>query len=232
MGLDDVMDGSNRTKYDMTAPAKLKILKPAHARELSQLIAIYQQAIDPTEQKTAGEIATMVSDPRYVLMVSEQSGAVNGFAITIFPADADFFLLEYMAVAASGRGQRIGEALFQEAYRYGSTRGPATMVLEVDEPGKSFNHDNDTEARYRFYRRLGCRRIGSLGYILPLETGGSPPPMMLLAYQVPALMSVSPERLRHWLETIYVTVYQKSAVDPRIGSMMSSAGRSYAALPM
>jgi len=220
----------------MTAPATLKILKPAHARELSQLIEIYQQAIDPTEQKTAGEIATMVSDPRYVLMVSEQGGAVNGFTITIFPAGADFFLLEYMAVAASGRGQRIGEALFQEAYRYGSTRGPATMVLEVDEPGKSSNPDNDTDARYRFYRRLGCRlgcrRIGSLGYILPLETGGAPPPMMLLTHQVPALMSVSPERLRHWLETIYVTVYQKSAVDPRIGSMISSAAASYPALPM
>ena len=210
----------------------IKSLKPRHSRELDQLIALYQDAIDPSEQKTPGEIRTMLSDPRYVMIVAEESGTVTGFAISMFPPAADFFLLEYMAVAANRRRNGIGELLFAEAYRYGSTRGPSTMLLEVDQPIGSANPSNDTEARYRFYRRLGCRRIATLDYLLPLETVGAPPPMMLLAYEVPALMAVSRERLRHWLETVYAKVYAKSPADHRIGAMMSQPVDVFPALPL
>ncbi len=227
----------------------IKVLRPGHTRELDQLIDLYREAIEPSEQKTVGEIQTMVSDPRYVLIVTEMGGAVTGFAISMFPPAADFFLLEYMAVAPAQRGQRIGELLFEEAYRYGSTRGPSTMLLEVDQPIASTSQNtgqntgqnsgqntvsptNHTEARVRFYRRLGCRKVAGLDYILPLETVGAPPPMMLLTYEVPAVMAVSRERLRHWLETTYVRVYGKTPTDPRIASMMAQPGDAFPALPL
>lgn len=216
-----------------TSPnSDFKVLSPEDRDELARLISIYQEAIEPSEQKSADAIAGMASDPRYVLMVAENAGAVNGFSISMFPPGADFFLLEYMAVSAVARGQRLGEALFDETYRYGSTRGPDTMLLEVDQPGRSPNAANDTEARYRFYRRMGCRRLSGVDYILPLETGGTPPPMMLLVHRQPAVVSIGIEQLRHWLETIYTAVYEQTRDDPRIVAMLSQVPHSVPALPL
>lgn len=202
-----------------------KPLVAGDSDDLEILIKIYQEAIDPSEQKRPAEIAAMLADPRYVLMVSRTGGAVSGFAISFFPDDADFWLLEYMAVASSMRGQRVGEAIFHETYHYGLERDPARiMVLEVDQPGSSTNPANDTHARFRFYRRVGCRRVGGLDYILPLDTGGTPPPMMLLTYRVPAIEAVTKIQVRHWLTRLFVDVYRKSASDPRINAMLSPLG--------
>ena len=83
--------------------------------------------------------------------LSRTGGQVSGFSIAFFPDGADFWLLEYMAVAASLRGKRVGEAIFQESYRYGLKRDPKRiMVLEIDRPGSSNNPGNDTQARFRF----------------------------------------------------------------------------------
>lgn len=216
----------------MTTTHTFVVLNESHQSELSRLIEIYQEAIDPSEQKTPAEITAMVADPRYALMVSITRGEVSGFSICLFPPGADFFLLEYMAIAAASRGKRVGEALFAESYRYGSARAADTMVLEVDMPGSSSNPDNDTEGRYRFYRRMECRRIDGLTYILPLETASTPPPMMLLVYRVPAVVSLDCGRLRTWLETIYETAYGKPRNDARITKMLAQAARTLAALPL
>lgn len=197
-------------------------LRRGAAADLASLIAIYQDAIDPSEQKTPAEIEAMLDDPRYLLFVSRTDGVVSGFAITFFPESADFWLLEYMAVAAAGRGRRIGEALFRESHRRGLARDPQrVMVLEVDQPGSSSNPANDTHGRYRFYQRVGCVRVGGLGYILPLETGTAPPAMMLLTYSEPALHVLPKARVAAWLSAIYSDVYGQKPDDPRIETMLS-----------
>jgi ribosomal protein S18 acetylase RimI-like enzyme len=193
--------------------------------DLSKLIEIYQEAIDPSEQKRPAEIAAMLTDPRYVLIVSRTGGAVSGFAISFFPDGADFWLLEYMAVSSSMRGRRVGEAIFHETYRYGLERDQTRiMVLEVDQPGSSTNPNNDTHARFRFYRRVGCRRVAGLDYILPLDTEDTPPAMMLLTYRVPAVEAVTKIQVRHWLTRLFVDVYRKTASDPRLDVMLSPLG--------
>lgn len=206
-----------------------KTLEAGDAAELAALLAIYREAIDPSEQKKPDEIAAMLGDPRYALITSHSGGRMSGFAMCFFPDAADFWLLEYMAVDASLRGQRLGEALFLESYRYGLARDPArAMVLEVDEPGRAVNPKNDTEARFRFYGRLGCRRLQGLEYILPMQTAGTPPPMLLLSYTLPPLASIPRARARAWLTTLYVDVYGMAADDPRIERMVSSLGDTIA----
>lgn len=196
-------------------------LLPEHRREFQRLIAIYQEAIDPSEQKTPAELQSMAIDPRYTLLASVDDGMVNGFAIIFFANGADFWLLEYMAVAASARGRRLGEALFHESYRRAVERDrSAIMILEVDQPGSSTNAANDTQGRFRFYSRLQCRMVSGLNYHLPLETKHTPPSMMLLTYSVPSLEEVSKQRVERWLTTLYVQVYGRSSGDARIAQML------------
>lgn len=203
-------------------PQTFTYVTPAHRRELEQLITIYQAAIDPSEQKSAAEIAAMLDDPRYAFIASATGGTVTGFSICFFPANADFWLLEYMAVDASARSGGLGEAIFAESYHHGLTRVPGgTMLLEVDQPGQSRNSANDTEARVRFYRRMGCRMVMGLNYILPMDASGTPPPMMLLTYAIPSLNVVSKAHAQNWLTSLYTDVYAKAKDDPRIPLMLS-----------
>lgn len=209
------------------------VLGPDAGADLSSLIAIYQEAIDPSEQKSPAEIAAMLSDPRYLLLVSRTSGIVSGFAICFYPEGADFWLLEYMAVDADMRGRRIGEAIFMHTYAVGLERDASRiMVLEVDQPGGSTNPRNDTRARYRFYQRMNCRRIAGLDYILPLETGGTPPPMMLLVCREPPLTAVAKARIASWLATLYRQVYGQAPDDPRIEGMVSRLDDSVQTEPL
>lgn len=203
------------------------ILNGADHRDLAALVCIYQQAIDPSEQKKPAEISAMLADPNYSFTVCKHGEQVVGFSIAFFPEAADFWLLEYMAVAELARGQRLGEALFHQAYANGLKRDPARVcVLEVDQPRASSNVHNDTLGRVRFYKRLGCRALHGLDYILPLESGGTPPPMMLLTYREPPLDHVGRQQVRGWLTTLYVEVYNQSAEDPRIIQMLSRLGPS------
>jgi hypothetical protein len=199
------------------------MLTSMHRKELDALIAIYQEAIEPSEQKTANEIMAMITDERYALAVSRTNELISGFTIAFFPERADFWLLEYMAVAAELRRKRIGEELFKEAYRYGLQRDPERLcILEMDQPGSSANPKNDTQGRFRFYKRLDCRVVGGLDYILPLETYGTPPGQLLLTYRQPQLEEVSAERVRRWLCRLYVDVYGQKATDQRIETMVSN----------
>lgn len=201
------------------------VLTSKQETEFSALISIYQDAIEPTEQKTPKEIEAMLNDRRYVLTVSYTGSQISGFTIAFFPDGANFWLLEYMAVVAEMRGKRIGEALFNEAYRYGQQRDPERIcLLEVDRPCSSTNPKNDTEGRFRFYRRLDCRAVQGLDYILPLDAGGTPPPMLLLTYRQPPLETVSKVRVRQWLMSLYVDVYGKLPSDARIDMMVSHLG--------
>lgn len=198
------------------------IVQKQDSSDLAQLIAIYQEAIEPSEQKSPTEIEGMLDDPRYALTVCCADSIVKGFSIAYFPEAADFWLLEYMAVAASTRSRGLGEAIFLHAYQYGLERDSSRIcVLEVDQPGGSTSPHNNTRARFRFYKRLGCRAVEGLDYILPLETAGTPPPMLLLTYRRPPLVAMRRNRLQRWLSTIYQAVYGQAADDPRIDIMTS-----------
>lgn len=207
-------------------------LTAASSPEFEQLIAIYQDAIDPSEQKTAAELAAMLADRRYMALVSITDAIVSGFSISYFPDNAEFWLLEYMAVASPIRSSGLGAAIFNETYRAGAMRScGAIMLLEVDQPGGSTNASNDTAARFRFYRRMGCRQIAGLNYVLPLKSNGAPPPMMLLTYSLPSVNTVSKSKIKNWLTILYGDVYHCSRTDVRIAAMTAHLPETLLVLP-
>ncbi|MDZ4842454.1 MAG: GNAT family N-acetyltransferase [Hyphomicrobium aestuarii] len=204
-----------------------KVLEHTNHTEIDRLIEIYQEAIDPSEQKSPPEIIGMLQDHRYVLMIGSDECGTLGFSISFYPQNADFWLLEYMAVDSKQRSRGVGEALFNAAYNHGLSFDPnRIMVLEVDQPGQSNNPKNDTVSRFRFYSRMKCRRITGLDYILPLEAAGPPPPMMLLVFRQPPIDRLPKSKVREWLIRMYVDVYGQSANDPRIDISMSQLGDS------
>lgn len=198
-------------------------LAPDDAQGLAQMLSIYRDAIEPSEQKTADTVANVLTDKRYIVLVARGEGGVRGFAILFVPPGDDFWLLEY--IATSVRSQGLGGRLFQAAIGAAFDRNShAVGVFEVDQSGGAVSEHNDQISRLRFYARLGCRRIEGLNYILPLETAGVPPPMMLLVHGLDGQTEVGRERVRGWLSTIYRDVYGCPADDPRIDAMLSLAG--------
>lgn len=202
-------------------PLDIAKLAPDDPVGFASMLAIYQQAIEPSEQKPAAEIAAIVANPRYCVLVLRVNGEVRGFAISYFPDD-DFWLLEYVAVDATVRSHGFGRALFFAARNAAEERAAnAPCVLEVDAPKPDMAPTNNVARRFRFYAALGCRRIEGLDYILPLTANGPPPPMTLLVHGLDGSDTLPKAQLARWLRTIYPEVYAQPADDSRIVTMLS-----------
>lgn len=196
-------------------------VSPEDSAAFQALLAIYQEAIEKSEQKPPDAVAALLRDERYMFLVSRTGREITGFAIIFFPPDSDFWLLEYMAVAATARSTGIGGKLFQDTLVFGRTRsGGNPCLLEVDQPNAPVSPSNDPRRRLQFYAANGCRRLVGLNYILPLDVAGTPPPMQLLVHGLDGSSDVPVAVVRVWLSTLYSQVYGCAPDDPRIDVML------------
>lgn len=210
-------------------------LRADDAEGVRQVLAIYQQAIEPSEQKPAARFAAHIADPRYLTVVSRDiAGAVGGFALMAFLAGDRFWLLEYLAIREDQRAHGAGAALFNAAAAAAQRRAPGALcVLEVDQPDAPKTAGNDPVRRLKFYRNLGCRKIGGLSYLLPLDHAGAPPPMQLLIHGRADETALAHEDASDIVRALYTEVYAQAGDDPRIAAMLApSAGRAFALEPL
>lgn len=200
---------------------------------LANVLAIYRDAIEPSEQKPLEELRALVTQPEYEVLVARRDGVVAGFAILMFPSTREFWLLEYMAVDRTRRSSGLGAALLRAANDAGARRLPgAPGVLEVDRQDARVAKGNEVARRLQFYARQGCRTVDGLIYELPLEAGGTPPAMQLLVQGLDEVDAVPVDTVKRWLTTLYVEVYGCDASDPRIESMLATAGDTFALRPL
>jgi GNAT superfamily N-acetyltransferase len=198
-------------------------LSPDDDSAFMALARIYQDAIEPSEQKSVDELSRMRSDPRYVLLVASSEGAIVGFSIVFAPMHADLWLLEYMAVDKEVRSRGIGALLFAESARTAQARQPGGVgVIELDRPGTSPSPDDLKTKRLAFYGKAGCRALEPLDYILPIERSGVPPPMMLMLQGGRPGATFSREQVRKMLSVLYQEVYGVPLTDPRFVTMLSA----------
>jgi hypothetical protein len=123
-----------------------------------------------------------------------------------------------MATAKLHRNAGLGAAAFAASL---ARVGGRPLLVEVDSDREP-SRDRELRARRkRFYRRCGCRVIDGLAYRLPLPGVGAPPEMDLLVHPNGDAAPVSKERLRRWLEAVFVDVYAQRADDPRIAAMLA-----------
>lgn len=178
-------------------------------RAFARLVEIYEASLPATERKPVGVLQVMLARDDYRFVVARRGEGIVGFGVVFVGEEVG--LLEYLAVDAAARGAGVGAGLFREcAARVGAGR---PMLVEVEEPD-----DGERQRRVAFYRRLGCREVEGLRYILPLP--GGPPPMRILVAGFVA-ETVAREAVRRWLVTVYTRVYGQVQEDGRIGRMVA-----------
>lgn len=204
------------------SPITFQLLSPTDELAFEAFFRIYQESIHPREQKSKASISKMAARPDYQIILEKQDGGVVGFSILFAPAGENFRLLEYMAVDSGHRNSGLGGEMFRQTVRRSVSQGgePLPLVLEVDSDHEASPDRAERTERLRFYKRLGCLRIDSLSYLLPLAGKDKPPEMVLLLHVPEKFHAITKAELRRWLTTIYRTVYDCLPEDPRIEQML------------
>jgi hypothetical protein len=192
--------------------------------EFEALLRIYTEAHPIGELKPPADLRRMIESQDYVFLVLEQDSAVVAFSICICFPNSDAALLEYMAVDAGNRNRGMGGQVFKRTAEFEAIAG-RYLLIEVDSDKCSGSEHADRLRRKNFYRRLGCREIEGLSYIMPAVSSAEPPPMEMLIYRSDLPGSIETSKIRNWLGKCYKQVYRASPVDPRIDSMLAPLPR-------
>jgi ribosomal protein S18 acetylase RimI-like enzyme len=185
------------------------------------LARIYSDAIPASERKSVEQLSSMLQRPEYIFLVASRENLVVGFSITLCFTGCDACLLEYMAVVAGRRSQGIGRYLFTELTKHPEVSG-RLLLAEVDSDKTQSSYSIEAAQRKAFYRKLGCKEVEGLHYLMPPVTTTTPPEMNLLAYQQALPSTIERAHLQTWLQCIYVEVYGRAATDPGLEQMLKS----------
>jgi ribosomal protein S18 acetylase RimI-like enzyme len=206
----------SQTPASQQAP-HIRFLADGDSADMDALIALYERALPASERRSSAVLRRQVRSPEYRIAVVKRDALAGFFVLFV---GSGFGLLEYMAVDETCRGSGLGGELYRNARR---ELGGMPLLVEVEavEPGGP--EAAIRERRIAFYRRLGCRRLAGLRYLLPLGAAGLPPPMDLLVDGY-AGDGVPVAQVRAWLEEIYGRVYDCAADDPRLALMLADVG--------
>lgn len=192
----------------------IQILPEGDAEAFEQAYAIYHDAIELTEQRTEEDFRKLRLRPDYRFLVAKRGDVIVGLSVSYVPSEDYFWLFEYAAVAPWARGDGVGAQLFAASHELAGTQRIALIEVDAD-------RGEDAQARrLNFYRRLDCRKLGGLSYILPLDAFGTPPPMWLLALAQPDVKALDIDLVERWLRSIYEDVYARRLDDPRLARMI------------
>jgi GNAT superfamily N-acetyltransferase len=186
-------------------------------RAFDALVRIYKAALPASERKGVEALRTMLARPDYEFLVAWRDEEVVGFAIVVRLAGCQACLLEYMAVDVAHRGRGIGAVLFRAS---AASVGAQTLLLEVEAEDAAAPDAEERVRRRAFYRRLGCRLVDGLRYLMPPVTWDRPPSMGLFVFRDSFPTTIRRTELQRWLECLYVSVYGRSPDDPLIGEMV------------
>jgi len=183
------------------------------------LSRIYAESFPEAERKSLAKLSQMIERPAYQFLTVSQRDSVVGYSIAASLQDSDACLLEYLSVDCRQRGQGIGQFLFRKT---AESRPVADRILLIEvESDKHESAERDLRTRRKsFYRKLGCREVPFLKYLMPQVSTGILPPMDWMLYHPSLPESIEKARLRHWLQSCYEQVYNVSAQDPRIDFML------------
>ena len=192
-----------------------RLTDPGDAR-FEALLALYTRAIPARERKSGSDVRAMASSPEHHVLSYGVGDDVLGLALLY--VGRRIALLEYLATAERVRGRGVGGRLYGEAK---NTCAGLALLLEVDSPQEESADRAMRTWRVGFYRRLGCRRLAGLDFILPLAGAGEPPLLDLLVDNVPG-ETIDAGTVTSWLTEIYGRVYGCPPDDPRLQRMIAS----------
>jgi ribosomal protein S18 acetylase RimI-like enzyme len=179
------------------------------------LIVLYEAAIPARERKPEEAVRAMATSPVHRVGILAEGSALLGFFLLY--VGESLALLEYLAVHAQRRSAGLGASLY--AHARASAAG-LPLLVEVDSDREAAPDRALRARRIAFYRRLGCRRLKGLDFILPLPGDGAPPELDLLVDGVEG-RRVDADCAALWLGEIYVGVYGCGGDDPRLRAMIA-----------
>lgn len=191
----------------------------AKSQLMDDLCAIYTEALPPSEQKPRVDLEDMLANNNYYFYALKNDSIVIGFAIVYSPSNSDYYLLEYMAIDRNIRSGGYGGKLFDSMVEIFHNKH---MVIEIESPYQQSEDHEIRQKRKVFYERHNSKTVDGLNYILPLETGHTPPDMLILIHSGIYNNSIPKEKIQSWLIDIYVSVYGCKEDDKRIGFMLEN----------
>jgi len=191
------------------------------AADFDRLQAIYKEAFPGSERKAPSRLATMIQRPEYIFLAAMHEGSVVGLVIMIAFKNSNAGLLEYFAVERELRDRGLGKLIFSAATRDSQIEG-RFLLIEVESDKLPSANQQTSARRKNFYRRLGCKEIERLDYLMPQVSEAAPPPMDLMVYKSALPESIKRSVVEGWLKECYVQVYDQSATDDRIEAMLKN----------
>lgn len=198
------------------APAlRFVLLRDATPTQRAAFLAIYREALPPSERKPDDAVLAMAERADCVLELAELDGAAVGFLILYRAQAHPIALLEYLGVSASVRSGGLGSRLFARVAALCQGR---TLLVEVETDRDPAAPDREQRLRRkRFYARQGCRQLAHLRYIMPTVGDEAPPPMDLLA--LTDLDAIDRTTISAWIGDLYRYVYGQPQDHPAITQM-------------
>lgn len=187
--------------------------------DFAALGRIYADSFPEGERKSIAKLSGMIEDPAYHFLTISESDVVLGYSIAACLQDCDACLLEYMSVDRAHRGKGIGQFLFGHTAR-SNQLADRILLIEVESDKKDSADRAIRTRRKAFYRRLGCREIPFLNYLMPKVSTGTLPSMDWMVYRGSLPRTIAKAKLRQWLQSCYTQVYSQASDDPRIESML------------
>ena len=181
----------------------------------SEAMKIYLDSFPANERQSIDLIKKRFNENRYQLFVGTIGDEVAVFSLIYRFKHPDFYLLDYYAVKANYRDQKLGtdflKALFNEMKL---NENKVFLILEVEDPNYGNNRKERTR-RVQFYKSLGVRQIESMRYILPpLDNGKELTDMIIMIYPAPKCKKITCETLVSLVNELYIEKYNRSANDP------------------
>lgn len=139
----------------MSKPPKPRTALAVHIRratidDLAELVELENSAF-ATERMTERQLRRHLESLTAEILVATRQRRIVGAAVVFFRRSSDIARLYSIAVAASERGNGLGEALLVRVAHSARRRGDRRLRLEV----RSDNH-----IAQRLYERLGYRHFG------------------------------------------------------------------------
>lgn len=146
--------------FEKANPSRSLCYRKACLSDLKRVVALLQEdELGATREQTGVQLdlryeqafQRIDQDPNQYLMVVEKEGEIVGTChLTLMPSltftGSTRLQIEAVRIAASCRGQSLGEAMMKEAIRYGQERGATIIQLTTNK--------QRTRAK-AFYEKLG-----------------------------------------------------------------------------
>lgn len=189
-----------------------------------EAVNIYTEAIPKAEQQKVSVIKRRVKTGKEHLIVGRKDGKVVCMALIYLLQDADFMLIDYLAVKKQYLQQGIGSNLIRYIKNTYGTEGK-WLIIEAEDP--KHGEDRQTKAcRIAFYKKNGAKELKGVPYQLPPIQGNAPIPMILLALNMSQETKIDGVTVKKLISQIYEQLYGRDNSDALLNMIINLVPRT------